>query len=317
MYFRRIWGDHPLRLMLGLRDCVLSLSFFYFCSVNCREVFLSQKLVSTEWLASHLNDSTVRMVEVAFHPDDSSCREGHVPGAVWWYWKDMLWHETDREFPTPGSMAQRLGRAGISPETTLVLYGDPVQFGTYAFWVLSMCGHPDLRILDGGKARWAAEKRPVSKEVPILEPVSYPPQPGDGGSRVGRDELRAGLGIPGRLLLDARSPEEYRGERVMPAPGFDHGAERKGRIPGAVHFYYRDLLNDDDTFKEPDALYSLFEEKGAAPGAAADIVTYCRLSHRATLVWFAMRHILGYENARVYDGSWTEWGSIVGFPVEM
>ena len=180
-----------------------------------------------------------------------------------------------------------------------------------------MCGHPDLRILDGGKVRWTAEKRFVSKKTQIFEPVSYPPQRGDKGSRIGRDELRARLWIPGRLLLDVRSPEEYRGERVMPAPGFDHGAERKGRIPGSVHLYYRDLLNDDDTFKEPDALRSLFEEKKAAPGGATDIVTYCRLGHRATLAWFAMRHILEYENARVYDGSWTEWGSIVGFPVEM
>ena len=273
------------------------------------------RLVSAAWLAERLASPGLRVIEVASVNDAAAYRAGHIPGAVWWYWKAALWHDTDREFPTPEAMASRLGRVGVTPETTVVLYGDPVQYGAFAFWVLSMCGHPDVRLLDGAKTRWCAEGRPLSTETPRAAPVEYRPRPGDTASRVGRDDVRAGLGRPGRLLLDARSPEEYRGERVMPPPFFDHGAERTGRIPGAVHLYYRELLNEDDTFKRPDELERVLRARGAARDRG-EIVLYCRLSHRATLVWVAMRHLLGYENVRVYDGSWTEWGSIVGFPVE-
>jgi thiosulfate/3-mercaptopyruvate sulfurtransferase len=129
-----------------------------------------------------------------------------------------------------------------------------VQYGTYAFWVLTMCGHPDIRILDGARTRWVAEGRPLATDTPSPAAVEYRPQPADPSSRVGRDDVRAGLDRPDRLLLDARSPEEYRGDRVMPPPSFDHGAERTGRIPGAVHLHYRELLNEDDTFKSPEDL---------------------------------------------------------------
>lgn len=238
-------------------------------------------LVSAAWLAERLGAPGVRVIEVASANDAAGYREGHVPGAVWWYWKAALWHDTDREFPAPETMG----------------------------------GHPDVRLLDGAKTRWRADGRPLATEAPPVTPVPYRPRPGDTASRVGRDDVRAGLGRPGRLLLDARSLEEYRGERVMPPPFFDHGAERTGRIPGAVHLYYRELLNADDTFKRPEELRAVLLARGASADRG-DIVAYCRLSHRAALAWFAMRHLLGYKNVRVYDGSWTEWGSIVGFPVE-
>lgn len=271
-------------------------------------------LVSPSWLEDHLDDSEVHIIEVTMTEDDSTYRDAHIPGATWQYWKDLCWHESDREFPEPAEMATRLGKLGISDDTTLVLYGDPVQFGSYAFWALTMGGHKDLRLLDGGRKGWVEAGRPVTTELPNFEPAPYIPGVGDISMRMGRDDVLAGIGKAGRLLLDVRSPEEYSGERVMPPPNFDHGAERKGRIPGANHLFFRGVVNDDDTYKKPSELRALFEEVGASE--AEEIVGYCRLSHRATLVWFALRYILGYESVRIYDGSWTEWGSIVGFPIE-
>ncbi len=232
-----------------------------------------------------------------------------------------MWHATDREFITPEQLAQRLGSLGVSPTDTVVIYGDPVQFGTYAFWVLTMAGHKNLRLLDGGRKRWVAEGRPLSQKSPDASPVAYTPGTADFTSRVGRDDLRAKLGQPGRQLLDVRAPEEYRGERVSPPSGvfrfdFDHGAERTGRIPGATHPYFRVMVNEDDTFLSSEKLGVILDQAGAAADGSTELVTYCRLSHRATLAWFAIKYLLGRENVLVYDGSWTEWGSIVGFPME-
>jgi thiosulfate/3-mercaptopyruvate sulfurtransferase len=212
-------------------------------------------------------------------------------------------------------MASRLGHIGIAPDTTIVVYGRPVQFGTYALWVLTMAGHQDVRLLDGGRKGWIADGRLLSHDIPTYAPVDYPPAVPDPSSRVGREDVRAKLGQPGRILLDVRAPEEYRGERVSPPPGFDHGAERKGHIPGAIHLHFRDLLNDDDTFKTPEQVRERLGQARVRPDLAQEIVTYCRLSHRATLVWFALTYVLGLPRVRVYDGSWTEWGSIVGFPI--
>lgn len=275
-------------------------------------------MVSCAWLAEHLDDTGVRVIEVSASPDDTVYREGHIPGALWWFWKDALWHQTDREFATPKELAQRLGSIGISPDTTIVLYGNPVQFGTYAFWVLTLCGHRDVRMLDGARTRWIEEGRPLSTDTPLFPSVNYLPGTADKSSRLGRDNVRANLGQLGRLLLDVRSPEEYSGERVSPSSlfGVDHGAERSGRIPGAIPLHFRELVNEDDTFLSPDELHSKFVNAGAIAESSEEFVIYCRLSHRATLAWFAMVYILGYDNVRVYDGSWTEWGSIVGFPIE-
>ncbi len=271
-------------------------------------------LVSGEWLAAHLDDPDLRIIEVTAKDEGPDYDGGHIPGAVWWYWKDAVWHETDREFPSPEEMAARLGRIGVGPGMAVVLYGDPVQYGTYAFWALTMCGVRNLRLLDGGRKGWLAGGRPLEKEVPAHAARDCPAGAADRSSRVGRDDIRDNLGRAGRLLLDVRSPEEYSGERVRPRPNFDHGAERAGRIPGAVHLFFRNFVNEDDTFKSKAEIAALLAGVGAEK--AGEIVTYCRLSHRATLAWFAMRYLAGVEGVRMYDGSWTEWGSIVGFPVE-
>ena len=278
---------------------------------------VSSPLVSTDWLENHLADPDLRILEIGSSVDDKPYREGHVPGAAWVYWKAACWHPTDREFVTPEAMARMLGAMGISPGSTLVLYGDPVQYGSYAYWAFTMAGHANLRMLDGGRKKWLAEARPLSQTVPSFAAIDYPVPVGNGAMRVGRRNVRENLKRPQRLLLDVRSPEEYTGKRVMDySSAFDHGAERFGRIPGAVHLYFRELLNEDDTLKSPDELRRVLAFAGIAPDKFEEVVCYCRLSHRATMAWVALTHVLGHQHIKIYDGSWTEWGSIIGYPIE-
>jgi len=277
----------------------------------------SSPLVTTAWLEQHLGDRNLRIVEICSRPDDATYREGHIPGATWFYWKSTCWHETDRELITPAAMARMFGGIGIGPDTIVVLYGDPVQFGSYAYWAFTMAGHRQLRLLDGARKKWVAEGRPLARDVPSFAAVEYPAPAVKSSMRIGRRNVLENLKRPQRLLLDVRSPEEYSGQRVIDYSfAFDHGAERTGRIPGAVHLYFRELLNADDTIKSPGELRRVFAAAGIAPEEFDEVVCYCRLSHRATLAWIAMTHVLGCAGVKVYDGSWTEWGSIVGYPIE-
>jgi thiosulfate/3-mercaptopyruvate sulfurtransferase len=277
-------------------------------------------VVTPAWLEAHLDDPSLAVAQIRYELDEDDYSDGHIPGARWWYWKDLLWHPTDREFATPAQMAERLGSGGIAPDSTLVLYSGRNHYAMYAYWVLhEMLGHPDVRVLDGGKRRWVLDGRPLTTDRPAIAPAAYrqPRTERDDSSRIGRDEVLASLGRPGRLLIDARTPEEYRGERVKPPPGFDHGAECRGHIPGALNLHGRDLMDPDDfTLRPRDELEQMLRAVGAAPDQTDEVVVYCRLSHRASSVWFVMTQVLGWDHVRVYDGSWTEWGSAVGFPVE-
>jgi len=270
-------------------------------------------LVDAAWLASHAQDANVRLIEVNME-GTRAYERGHIPGALGWHWKTMLWDPLRREFPDPATMAARLGAAGIGDETTVVCYGEPLQFGTYGWWVLRYCGHRDVRLLDGGRTRWVREGRPLTTDVPSLVPVRYTPAAPNPSMRALREEVLRRLGDPGTVLFDVRSPEEYRGERVAPPGRPDDGAERAGRIPGAVHLYFMDLLREDGVFKAPDEMRRLCEARGVTP--EKEIIVYCRLSHRASLAYFALTELLGYQRVRSYDGSWTEWGSVVGVPLE-
>ncbi len=270
-------------------------------------------LVSTDWLADRLTAPNLRVV----HVESKRVPHPHcIPGAIRFFWKDLCWHPTDRELVTPAELADRLGVRGISADMTLVLTSETVQYATYAYWALTLAGHQNLKVLDGSLTKWLQDNPLEETPAPLSATVGSADN-ADINPRIGRDEVRAALGQPGHLILDVRSPEEYAGQRVMPPPGFDHGAERSGRIPGAVSLYFRRLLNDDDTFRSLDELSELLRIVGVTPDGGDTIILYCRLSHRATLVWFAMTQMLGYRNVRVYDGSWTEWGSIVGFPIEV
>jgi thiosulfate/3-mercaptopyruvate sulfurtransferase len=276
-----------------------------------------QSLVTPEWMQAHAGDPNVRLIEVAGIGQDDlpAYRAGHVPGAVAWKWKDMLWDSHMREFPSSEAFARRLGAAGIGNDTTVVFYGEDVQFGVYAWWVFRYCGHADVRVLDGGRYRWRAEGRALSADAPTPAPtVSYRPVARRDDMRIHRDEVLAALGDGRTVILDARSPEEYSGQRVGGPGGPDVGAVRAGRIPGARHLYYLDLFNADKSFKPAAELASLVAAREVGP--ERDVVAYCRMSHRATVVYFALTELLGFTRARVYDGSWTEWGNLVGVPVE-
>ncbi|GAG53146.1 unnamed protein product, partial [marine sediment metagenome] len=222
--------------------------------------------VTAAWLAGHIEDRDVRVIEIGSGKDDEVYRAGHVPGAIWLNWKAACWHETDRQFVTPEAMARQFGRLGIGHDTTVVLYGEPIQYGSYAYWSFTMAGHKKLRLLDGGRKKWAADGHVVSRDISQYGAVDYPVPPGDQPMRVGRREVLAHIGEPRRLLLDVRSAEEYSGERVIEyAAGFDHGAERGGHIPGAQNMYFREFLNEDDTIKSAEDIRASFERAGIEP----------------------------------------------------
>ena len=277
----------------------------------------SNALVDPAWLHRHRNDPGVRLIEIAGMNQDQmqAYKAGHVPGAACWKWKEMLWDPYMRDFPSPEEFARRCGAAGIANDTTVVFYGEGVQFGIYAWWTFRYCGHAKVKVLDGARYRWAAEGRPLTTdEPPPAARVNYEPVRRVERMRIHREKVLAALRGNATVILDGRSPEEYSGQRVGGPGGPDVGAVRYGRIPGAKHLYFEELLDGNRAFKPVPEMEQLVAARGAAPDR--DIVTYCRMSHRATVIYFALTQLLGYKKVRVYDGSWTEWGNLVGVPVE-
>jgi thiosulfate/3-mercaptopyruvate sulfurtransferase len=270
-------------------------------------------LVSTGWLAEHLGDDNVVVAEVDENPD--LYEEGHVPGAVKLHWKDDLQDPVERDLVEKGAFERLLGGRGVSNETALVLYGDKNNwFAAYAYWYLKIYGHEDVRIVDGGRQKWIDEGRELTTEVPSRAGVSYTARDRDESIRVYRDEVRANIGAEGRALVDVRSPQEYSGELIAP-PGYEQeGAQRGGHIPSAQSIPWAQAVRDDGTFKAPDALRSLYEGKGVTAEKA--VTAYCRIGERSAHTWFVLRELLGYEDVRNYDGSWTEWGNLVDVPIE-
>lgn len=274
--------------------------------------------VSCDWLQEHLDDDDLVVLEVSFvSPEQAEYFDGHIPGAHYAWWKDISWDETERQFPGSAEMAARLGALGVGDDTTLVLVGAPVQFATYVYWALTLAGQEgNVLILDGGRLGWAERGLPMTTEIPPHRlPASRSVGVDDATSRLGRDDVVANLGRDGRVLVDLRSDEEYNGERVSPTTApMDHGAERAGHIPGAVHLHYTRLLNDDETLKPIDEIRREFASVGV--NGDEEVVAYCRLSHRASLGWLILTRLLDHPDVKVYDGSWTEWGSMVGMPIE-
>ena len=280
-----------------------------------RQEATNEWLVDTHWIAENLDNPDVRVIEIGALKDPDAYYASHIPGTLLWPWLETLWHPEMRDFPTPEAFSELMSKSGIHHDTTIVFYSDQIQFNTYAFWICHMRGHKNLKIMNGDMNLWLYEDLPITTDIPSFAPVDYPVRPlEEAHCRIGRDGVLAGLDNPDRVLLDMRTPEEYIGLRVSPDwfP-VDHGAVRKGHIPGARHLYYMDLLNEDNTYKSRAELQEVYTAAGATPDK--ELVSYCRLSHRGSLAWFVAKYLLGYPCAKVYDGSWTEWGSIVGVPI--
>jgi thiosulfate/3-mercaptopyruvate sulfurtransferase len=270
-------------------------------------------LVTTEWLAEHLDDDGIVVAEVDENPD--LYEEGHIPGAVKLHWRDDLQDPVERDLVEKDEFERLLGGLGIGNDTTLVLYGDKNNwFAAYAYWYLKIYGHEDVRIVDGGRQKWIDEGRPLTTEVPSPTPTTYTARDRDETIRARRDAVLASIGAAGEALVDVRSPQEYSGDLIAP-PGYEQeGAQRGGHIPTARSIPWAQAVRDDGTFKSADELRALYEGKGVTRDRP--VTAYCRIGERSAHTWFVLRELLGYDDVRNYDGSWTEWGNLVDVPIE-
>jgi thiosulfate/3-mercaptopyruvate sulfurtransferase len=275
--------------------------------------YAKEVLVTTDWLVEHLHDDAVVVAEVDENTDLYD--EGHIPGAVELHWREDLQDPIVRDLVEKDRFEQLLGERGIGNETTVVLYGDKNNwFAAYAYWYLRIFGHRDVRILDGGRQKWIDEGRELTVERPTPTPQPYTAEARDESIRARRDQVLQWLGESGRALVDVRSPQEYSGELAAP-PGYEQeGALRTGHIPSAQSIPWAQAVRDDGTFKPVDELKELYGAKGVTP--EKEVTAYCRIGERSAHTWFVLHELLGYENVRNYDGSWTEWGNLVDVPIE-
>ena len=271
-------------------------------------------LVSTQWVADHLNNPSIRIVES--NEDILLYDLGHIPGAVQIDWQKDLNDAVRRDYLTRQDFEALMAANGIANDTTVVFYGDKNNWwATYAFWVFQLFGHTKAKVMDGGRAKWEAEGRPMTKETPSYAKATYKAQArADYKIRAYRDQVLAHVqsGLP---LVDVRSPAEYSGE-LLHMPNYpQEGALRGGHIPGAKNVPWARAANADGTFKSVDELRAIYEvEQGLKPDDT--VVAYCRIGERSSHTWFVLTYLLGYPNVRNYDGSWTEWGNLVGVPIE-
>lgn len=270
-------------------------------------------LVDTEWLGQHLKDPNVRVVEVS--EDLTLYDQGHIPGAVQFNWKTQLQDPVRRDWINREQLERLLGEHGIDNSTVIVLYGDKNNwFATYSFWLLKLYGVEHAKILNGGRAKWTAEGRPLSTEKASYPRKAFRAKEPDLSIRAFRDQILERLGTPGLGLVDVRSPQEYNGELLAPPNLPQEGSQRGGHIPGAQNIPWGQNVREDGTFKAPEELRKLYEGHGITPDK--EVVAYCRIGERSSIAWFALKYLLGYPKVRNYDGSWTEWGSLVGVPID-
>jgi thiosulfate/3-mercaptopyruvate sulfurtransferase len=270
-------------------------------------------LVTTQWLAEHLADPGLVVAEVDEDPD--LYEEGHIRGAVKLHWRDDLQDKLIRDVVSKEEFERLLGERGISNDTAVVLYGDKNNwFAAYAFWYLKIYGHEDVRLLDGGRQKWIEEGRELTTDAAAPTPATYVAKDRDESIRIRRDDVLVGLGDAAVALVDVRSPQEFSGELVAP-PGYEQeGASRTGHIPGAQSVPWATAVRDDGTFKSREELEEIYGAKDVTPDK--EVRAYCRIGERSAHTWFVLRELLGYENVKNYDGSWTEWGNLVDVPIE-
>jgi thiosulfate/3-mercaptopyruvate sulfurtransferase len=270
-------------------------------------------LVDTEWVAQHLDDPAIRLVES--NEDPLLYETGHIPGAVKVDWFTTLQHPLRRDFLDQSAFEALCSTLGIANDTTVIFYGDKNNwFACYAFWLFAYYGHERLKIMNGGRTKWVAEGRPLTQEVPVYPRTHYHASPPNLAIRAFREDVLRHL--EHRLpLIDVRSPQEYSGELIH-MPGYpQEGAQRGGHIPTAVNIPWAQAVNTEDgTFKSVDELRQLFESHNITPDQ--EVIAYCRIGERSSLTWFVLKYLLGYPNVRNYDGSWTEWGNLVNVPIE-
>jgi len=271
-----------------------------------------ETLVSTQWAADHLNDPNIRLVEVDV--DTSAYDQGHIAGAVGWNWQSQLQDNIRRDLIDQSALESLLGQSGISNDTTILLYGDNNNwFAAYALWQLKYYGHKDVRLINGGRKKWAEEKRPLTTEPTKVAATKYRAAGPDESIRARKEDVFRFLDkkAPAQLV-DVRSADEFSGKVIAP-PGMSETAQRGGHIPGAANIPWAQAANEDGTFKSLEALKALYEGKGVT--GKNEVIAYCRIGERSSHTWFVLKYLLGYDNVKNYDGSWTEWGNLVGAPI--
>jgi thiosulfate/3-mercaptopyruvate sulfurtransferase len=269
-------------------------------------------LVETDWVAEHLSDDSIRIVEVDENP--ALYAEAHIPGAIGFDWKRDLQDQVKRDFLGPEEFGALLGSRGISNDHTVVLYGDRNNwFAAYTYWYLKYYGHDKALLINGPREKWISEGRETTGALRAHPEASFTAKPGDDAIRAVRGEVLAALDSETRLV-DVRSPQEFSGELIAMAGYEQEGAQRGGHIPGAKSVPWAQAVREDGTFKPAQDLRELYEGKGVLNGS--DVIAYCRIGERSAHTWFVLHELLGQDRVKNYDGSWTEWGNLVNVPVE-
>jgi thiosulfate/3-mercaptopyruvate sulfurtransferase len=273
---------------------------------------VAEVLVDCDWVQQRLNDPKIKLVEVDV--DTNAYEEGHIPGAIAWNWTSQLNDQVRRDIPSKEQLSQLLSASGISNDDTIVLYGDNNNwFAAFAFWILRMYGHQDLRLMDGGRKKWLADGRETTTQEENPQPAQYAAQDPDTSLRASVTDVLKQLESQEFNLVDVRSPAEFTGEVIAP-PGMTETAQRGGHVPGARNIPWAQAVNEDGTFKTADELRQLYASKGITPDKPA--IAYCRIGERSSHTWFVLQYLLGFEGCKNYDGSWTEYGSMIGVPIE-